>query len=58
MRLGDKRPAPVVVQQAVTAGPPPGWYLDPAASGIQRWWDGVRWTEITQPRPGSPDAGN
>jgi len=26
---------------------PPGWYPD--GQGGQRWWDGVRWTEHTQP---------
>ncbi len=29
------------------AGPPVGWYPDHA--GQQRWWDGTRWTEHTQP---------
>jgi hypothetical protein len=29
------------------AGPPAGWYPDHA--GQQRWWDGTRWTEHTQP---------
>lgn len=36
------------------AGPPPGWYADPQNSAIQRWWDGGRWTEHTQ--PGAPTA--
>lgn len=29
---------------------PPGWYPD--GQGGQRWWDGNRWTEHTQPGPG------
>ncbi|WP_328774384.1 DUF2510 domain-containing protein [Streptomyces sp. NBC_00286] len=25
--------------------PPPGWYPDPSAPHVERWWDGTRWTE-------------
>lgn len=25
--------------------PPPGWYPDPHAPHVQRWWDGTAWTE-------------
>ncbi|MEU9190722.1 DUF2510 domain-containing protein [Streptomyces sp. NPDC048484] len=24
---------------------PPGWYRDPSASHLERWWDGTAWTE-------------
>ncbi|MEU8956928.1 DUF2510 domain-containing protein [Streptomyces sp. NPDC048518] len=24
---------------------PPGWYPDPAAPSVERWWDGTAWTE-------------
>jgi TM2 domain-containing membrane protein YozV len=25
--------------------PPPGWYLDPRDNRVNRWWDGLAWTE-------------
>ncbi|TWD19494.1 uncharacterized protein DUF2510 [Streptomyces sp. T12] len=25
--------------------PPPGWYRDPHAPHLERWWDGTAWTE-------------
>ncbi|MGP4052958.1 DUF2510 domain-containing protein [Streptomyces sp. 2A115] len=25
--------------------PPPGWYPDPSAPHVERWWDGTAWTE-------------
>ncbi|MFI1355594.1 DUF2510 domain-containing protein [Streptomyces sp. NPDC020898] len=25
--------------------PPPGWYRDPSAPHVERWWDGTAWTE-------------
>ncbi|MFM9367789.1 DUF2510 domain-containing protein [Streptomyces sp. Da 82-17] len=45
---------------------PPGWYPDPAAPGIERWWDGAAWTEHARaagpqgaapPVPATPRAG-
>lgn len=30
------------------AGPPPGFYDDPENPGKVRWWDGSRWTDVTQ----------
>ncbi len=35
----------------------PGWYDDPAGSGLQRWWSGLGWTEHTHaPVPVAPAA--
>ncbi|MGQ4617014.1 DUF2510 domain-containing protein [Nocardia sp. R7R-8] len=38
------------------AAPPAGWYPDSA--GMMRWFDGSRWTEFTQPPPGSGSPGS
>lgn len=44
----------------MTASIPPGWYDDPSAPGMERWWDGTQWTESSRPRtdssPGVPPA--
>lgn len=32
--------------------PPPGWYRDPSAPHVERWWDGTAWTEHRR----SPEA--
>ncbi|MXM63672.1 DUF2510 domain-containing protein [Streptomyces sp. HUCO-GS316] len=44
---------------------PPGWYRDPSAPHMERWWDGTAWTEHRrapaaapgQPLPQPPSAG-
>ncbi|QNE34938.1 DUF2510 domain-containing protein [Leifsonia shinshuensis] len=36
--------------------PPAGWYADPAASGLVRYWDGAAWTEHTAPHAPVPPA--
>ncbi|NUP16987.1 MAG: DUF2510 domain-containing protein [Streptomyces sp.] len=33
--------------------PPPGWYRDPKAPHLERWWDGTVWTEHRR-APGTP----
>lgn len=33
--------------------PPPGWYRDPHAPHLERWWDGTAWTEHRR-APGAP----
>ncbi|WP_030867434.1 DUF2510 domain-containing protein [Streptomyces sp. NRRL S-37] len=35
--------------------PPPGWYRDPHAPHLERWWDGTAWTEH-RGTPGAPAA--
>lgn len=35
--------------------PPPGWYRDPSAPHVERWWDGTRWTEHMR-APEAPQA--
>ena len=40
-------PAPID-PTPTTPGIPAGWYHDPT-SGLQRWWDGTRWTENFAP---------
>src|SRR3990170_414689 len=40
--------------------PPPGWYRDPSAPHVERWWDGTAWTEHRRtpeaPTPQQPQA--
>jgi len=42
-----------VASSGPPAGPPPGWYRDPAGGTGQRWWDGHAWTgHVHAPAPG------
>ncbi|WP_443070475.1 DUF2510 domain-containing protein, partial [Streptomyces sp. Z38] len=37
--------------------PPSGWYPDPHAPHLERWWDGTAWTEHRRtPASGSAPA--
>ena len=36
------------------AAPAAGWYADPRAAELWRWWDGARWTAHTLPRDPAP----
>lgn len=35
-----------------SAGPKPGWYLDPDGNDILRYWNGTEWTEHCQQQTG------
>lgn len=34
-----------------TQAVPQGWYQDPQTPTLFRWWDGIQWTDQTQPAP-------
>jgi hypothetical protein len=45
------------MSDTLSASIAPGWYDDPAGSGLQRWWSGIGWTEHTHdpaPTPAQP----
>ena len=45
------------MSDALGASIAPGWYDDPAGSGLKRWWSGIGWTEHTHdpaPKPVAP----
>jgi hypothetical protein len=37
---------------------PAGWYEDPSDAGQVRWWNGITWTDHTQPKPDLDGAGS
>ena len=36
------------VRKRLLAQPKAGWYADPSGAPMQRWFDGMRWTQHTQ----------
>jgi hypothetical protein len=36
---------------------PPGWYPDPVGTGMQRYWDGIAWTDVKVAPAPPPTAG-
>ena len=57
--LIERRKYPVAVAQQAPELPPPGWYRDPEIAELQRWWDGVQWSEHRREStpPGSTTPG-
>lgn len=49
------RSAAAPYSAGVSMTPPPGWYPDPTAPHMQRWWDGTAWTEHRH-APGAPSG--
>lgn len=47
--LAQQRMAQVTPQPVYVPPTRAGWYADPQVPGFVRWWDGVRWTDATQP---------
>lgn len=39
---------PPAGQPGEPAGPPAGWYPDPASAGSERWWDGRGWGDAVR----------
>lgn len=39
------------------AGPPAGWYSDPADQGRERYWDGRGWTQVVRQAGANPGSG-
>jgi len=43
--------------QPAAAPTPAGWYPDPSGNGLERWWDGINWSDATQtPQSAVPAA--
>ncbi|MBY3551826.1 DUF2510 domain-containing protein [Modestobacter lapidis] len=40
------------------SAPPPGFFHDPQGGQFLRWWDGIQWTDMTQPLAPRPGDGS
>ncbi|MGQ5692158.1 DUF2510 domain-containing protein [Rhodococcus erythropolis] len=48
---GNHSPAPAELLKDATMNSQPGWYPDPQIQGIQRYWNGLQWSDATRPTP-------
>jgi hypothetical protein len=54
VRPADDGPGPPLAPSLSSPGPPAGWYDDPVAPGLVRFWDGSYWTDRTGPSVQGP----
>jgi hypothetical protein len=54
VRPADDGPGRPLPPSPSSPGPPAGWYDDPVAPGLVRFWDGSYWTDRTRPNVQGP----